>query len=343
MPLAGFVCPAGTPTAGQRNEGYEHCVSKCPHPCVSAPLLIAMWNTEHANHHKGSYLSASSLASFGCARQTWYERMWNFYETPRRRFWPFRGTIIHGLVENGGKEATQFGWMQELRMAVPLHFRDLPAPVFDENGVWTGDFDSSQHLTITLGGTTDGYNVLTRELHDYKTMGDFKVKNFLEGKDGGQWSRNVKDSWVWQTNIYAWLVSRTPVETVRERLEAAGLPVPQTELLAKPERLRMQLISMMEIPLTGTNYVPMRSSEEYVVDDVPLLEDAVVEQFIRERALDWFRWLVLKVRPPVVDSKNKWLCKSCSFNGENIYGERCLPDAERAAEKAAEKAERQAA
>lgn len=333
MPLAGWVCPAGTPTAGQRNEGYEHCVSAtgCRHKCVSPPLLISMWNAEHANHHKGSYLSASSLSSFGCARQTYFERIYDFYETPRRRFWPFRGTVIHGLVEHGGAEAAKHGWMQELRMSVPIHYRDLPAPTFDEHGVWTGDFDSNEHLVITLGGTTDGYNMLTRELHDFKTLSDLKVQSFLNGKDGGQWSRTIKDAWVWQTNIYAWLVSRTPVEAVRDKLEAAGLAVPTTQYLPKPDTIRMQLISMMEIPLTGTTYVPLRSNDTYDVDGVPVLPDHEVEEFIRARALDWFRWLVLRVKPPVVEKKLDWMCKTCTFNGEAIFGERCMPNSERKA------------
>jgi hypothetical protein len=215
-------------------------------------------------------------------------------------------------------------------MAVPLHYRDLPAPVFNDEGVWTGDFDSSNHLIINLGGTTDGYNVLTRELHDYKTLADSKVSRFLKGQDGGRWSPTIKDAWVWQVNIYRWLVMHTPTEQLRPWFEANNIATPSTAFLPAPERLQMQLISMMEIPLTSTRYVPMRTTEAYEVGEVPILPDEEVEAFIRERALEWFRWLVLKVRPPVVEEEDKWLCKNCQFNGELLQGP-CFPDNERRA------------
>lgn len=291
-----------------------------------------MWNAEHTNHHRGNYISASSLSSTSCARQTWFERNFGFYETPRRRFWPFRGTVCHALIEGSGPEAVKYGWMQEIRMAVVLEFRDMPAPLFDEDGSWTGEFDSIQHLVITLGGTCDAYNYRTLDLHDYKTIGDAKVGPFLKGKSGGQWSPNIKDDWVLQTNIYRWMIGRTRVDDVRWWFDLHNLPVPYGEFLQAPERISMQLVSMMEIPLTGTTYVPQRSIEGYEIGDVPVLDDAEMEAFIRTEVLRWYRWLVLGEKPPVVEQALSWMCKSCQFNGDVIFGERCHPDSERKAE-----------
>jgi hypothetical protein len=332
MPLTGYTCPAGTPTAGQRNNGIEHCVSPtgCDHKCVAPPLLVSMWNAEHANHHKGSYVSASMLAGDSCARQVYYERFYDFWETPRRRFWPFRGTVIHGLVERSDAQTARLGWLQELRMHVRLEYRDLPAPLFDDDGTWTGDFHSTDHLVIDVGGTTDGLNYLSNELIDFKSLSDTKMPGFFAGRDGGTLSPMLKDSHVRQLNIYGYLVSKTRVSSAAAWFERHGITPPAYEFFRRPERLRLQFITMQEIPLTGTTYVPQRSSAVEIAE-VPVLPEAEVEAFIRERALKWYRYLRLGQKPPVVEEDRAWQCKSCPFNGDLIFGERCSPKAERAA------------
>lgn len=337
MPLSGYVCPAGSPVnetqrPGQHNS-IEHCLGTCRFPCVSPPLLAAMWQSEIGNHHKGNYLSASSLASDNCARQTWFERQpeYPYYEIPRRRFWPFRGTVIHGLVEGAGDLVAPFGWMQELRMAVPLVYPDYAAPVFDEEGRWTGDWDSTEPLTIVLGGTTDTYNPYSLTLHDFKTLSDDKLPAWFEEKHGGQYSSFIKDPWVLQTNIYAWLVSKTRItDEHREAFRRYGLPELEGEFFPRPTNLEMQLITMMEIPLTGREYVPRwRGAASVAITSVPLLAPEDIEAFIRDRALDWFRWLSLGEKPPVVPRSKKWMCVNCPFNGELIPGGPCFPSEER--------------
>jgi hypothetical protein len=371
MPFTGYVCPAGTPETatakvGQRNR-IEHCVGVCENPCVSPPLLAAMWLAENRNHHTGTYLSASMIANdVSCARQTWYERRPDLevYESPRKRFWPFRGTVIHGLIEGSGPLVAPFGWMQELRMAVPLTYRDYPAPVFEdvtealddeawlrEQAVaqlagrpaarertvarWTGEYDSTRPLVITVGGTTDCYNPYRRLLHDYKTLSDTKIPEFLREELGGRYSPFVKDAWVMQTNIYAWLVSRTPItDAMRDGFARLGLPPLEGDLLPAPTKIEMQLVSMMEFPLTGRPYVPQREYVPVEVGGVPVLPADEVEAFVRERALTWYRYLTLGEQPPVVPVKQQWMCKHCPFNGDLLEGAPCRPKAERAAARA---------
>jgi hypothetical protein len=288
-----------------------------------------MWRANHGNYHKGSYISSSMLAGSGCARQTWYERFYDFYETPRRVYWPYRGTVAHALIEDTGDEAQKHGWMQEIRMSVPLVYEDLPEPVFDENGAWTGDFNHDKPLVITLRGTCDAYNVLDRRLDDYKTLADTKIPDFLAGKQGGEYSKTIKDSWVLQLNTYAWLIARTRVDEYLPWFEEYGFTVPASGFFPKPETAHIQMITMMEPILTGSNYTPLRSKQIFEVDAVPVLDDSIIEPFIREEALKWHRYLVLGQKPPVVSKEDSWLCKGCSMNGELIFGERCFPNKER--------------
>jgi hypothetical protein len=332
--LRGFVCPAGTPTnehqrPGQRNEA-EYCLGHCPNPCVSPPLLAKMWSMEQSNVHQGDYLSASMLSGEGCPRQTWYERQpdTELYEVPRRRFWPTRGTVIHGLIEGVRDVVAPHGWLQELRMLVPLVYPEHPAPIFDHNGVFTGEYDTTRPLIINIRGTTDAYNPWRLWLHDFKTLADYRVEEFLEGKQAGDFHEHVKNSWVWQVNIYAWLIAHTVIsDEWREYFRQHRLPDLPGQYFPAPNRLQMQLISMMEPVLTATGRLYQlkvgRTLQEYHVEDVPTLPLDDVESFIRPKALQWYRWLTLGEIPPVVDKKRQWMCRNCPFYSKAIPGERC--------------------
>lgn len=359
MPLAGYTCPPGTPTAGTRNS-IEHCLGKCPHPCVSPPLLAAIYQAEQRNHHQGNYVSASMIAGGGCKRQTVYERYTPFYEVPRRRYWPFRGTLAHRIVEDAGGVVEPFGWVQELRMSVPLHFPELPKPIFDENGVFTGQYEPDGYLVLDMGGTTDAYKIGLTErdadgwatidptkcrLDDYKTMADAKADMVIRGTKGGSFNKNVEDYWVWQTNIYSWLISKTPISRKwRAQLKKFKIKVPRGMThFPRPTEIHIQGIGMMEIPLTGMPYMPQRARESYDIEAIPTLPIEEVEQYIREGALLWYKYLVLREElPPVVPKDEGWKCKNCPFNGDIIEGAPCHPgeawaaaDAERAAARAA--------
>lgn len=323
--LKGYVCPPESPTAGNRNDA-THCLSGCPHPCVSPPLLAAIWSAEQRNHHQGAYISASMLSGGGCRRQVFYERFFDFYESPRRRWWPFRGSMAHRIVEDAGGVVEPYGWLQELRMAVPLEFPDERAPIYDAEGNLTGQFSDTEHLVVTLGGTTDAYNPFLKAIHDYKTMADMKVAGFIKGQMGGKYSPHFGDSWVIQLNIYRWLIAHTPITRKwKNKFKKHGLTPPAGKFFPAPEELKIQGIGMMEIPQTGNRYTPMRSGESFEIDPIPVLPLDEIEQIIRAGALQWYDALVLGHIPPVAPKKDQWMCKSCPFNGELIEGERCFP------------------
>jgi hypothetical protein len=341
MPLMGYVCPEGTPTnehqrPGQRNY-ISYCLGDCPNPCVSPPLLAAMWQSEQWNYHKGAYLSSSMISNTsGCPRQTWYERQPDVevFEHPRRRWWPFRGTFIHGLVESAEEVVAPYGWMQELKMSWGIEYPDEPHPEFDADGNFTGNF-TDKPLVITLSGTTDAYNPVTKQLHDFKTLSDEKIADFLAGKEaskgGSTYHPQIKDAWVRQTNVYGLLVGKTRITPEwREALGKHGITL-EGEYFPKPERLQMQMITMMEPILTasGRAYVKMRDTTEYHVSDVPLIDEAELEAFVREQAYKWYRWLVLGEQPPVVPKSKDWLCRNCAFNGHVFNGAPCRPREER--------------
>lgn len=321
MPLAGFTCPPWSPTAGTQNQ-LEHCLGGCQHQCVSPLLLNAMWKAERDNHHKGAYISASMLSATGCARQTLLERMEPFYEVPTRRWWPFRGTIIHAVIENAGvNEMLKYGWLQELRMSVPIKY-DMAAPELDETGTWTGEF-LDKPLVITLGGTTDGYNCRTRELHDFKSMADVKVEMFAA-------AGAADNKWTWQLNVYRWLIMHTKTPK-KVRKMFPDMP----EFLPEPTDLVVQGIGMMGIPRTGRRFGMRRKKSNYYayeeteIENIPLLPLEDVEDFIRRETLRWYRTLVLGQTPDVVPESEAWLCRSCAFNGELVKGGTCFPSQER--------------
>lgn len=328
MPLAGFACPPWVPTAGQQNA-IAHCLGSCPHPCASPLLLNAVWRANHANHHKGAYISASLFAGNACARQTTYERFYDFYEQPTRTWWPFRGTVVHTVIEHAGLEdMLQYGWLQELRMAVPLTYPDVPSPVLTEDGTFTGEF-SDEPLTVTLGGTTDAYNVRTRELHDFKSMADEKVEMFAK-------AGKVEKKWEIQLNVYRWLVSQTPTPSYVKA--AFGDTV--GEFLPPPEKLVIQGIGMMNFPRTGSA-IGLKVREdgsrykryaEYTIEDVRVWSLDETEAFVRTEAIKWYRYFLLRHEAPIVDEENRWLCKGCAFNGEVVQGGVCFPTREARAE-----------
>lgn len=324
MPLIGYVCPPGGEEPGRQNS-IDYCLSSCERACVTPPLLAAMWKSDTSNYHQGDYISASMMAGSGCSRQVMFERYHDFYEQPTRRYWSFRGTHAHSIVEGAADIIDRFGWLQEIRMSHTLTY-DLPAPVFDQ-GVWTGDFDSTKDLSIVVRGTCDAYNPLRRSLVDCKSMADKKVDMMIRGSTPGTYSRNLQDSWVAQLNIYRYLIHQTPVpEHVRQHFADLGLDPFTEATFPAPEKLYIQGIAMMSHPVTGSSLgVTSRGQTTmYDIDDVPVWSLDDTEAFIRPRALEWYKALNLKVMPPVVPKDKDWLCRSCAFRGRQ-----CHPEQER--------------
>lgn len=327
MPCIGYVCPPGAPTAGERHE-VTHCLSLCKNPCASPPLIAAIHHANAINHHKGAYISASMIAGGNCLRRIVWERYdtQGYFQPLRNVYWAFRGTMAHQVIEDRGGLTDGFGWMREIRMSVPLVFPDHPAPVFDDEGEWTGDYDTTQPLAVTLGGTCDAYNPYRRMLHDFKTMADMKVAKVLGG--------DQQESWVTQLNVYRWLISQTRVSPEQRKAFAElGLPPLPGEFFPAPSELAIQAIGMMELPLTGTTYAVKTRGRQvtHELPHIPVWDLELTEAGIRATALTLYRALVQRIPQPVVAKELAWLCGSCPFNGETNPGERCHPTNEREA------------
>lgn len=331
MPIVGYVCPPGGEEPGRQNS-LEYCLQDCQQPCVTPPLLAAMWKADTGNYHQGSYISASMMAGSGCSRQVMFERYHDFYDQPTKRYWPFRGTHAHAIVEGAQDIIAKYGWLQEIRMATTLEY-DLPAPVF-EDGVWTGEYDATTNLVLVVRGTCDAYNALSRWLVDCKSMADKKVEMMIKGSSPGTYSKNLQDSWVAQLNIYRYLISKTRVpEWVRYQYTEHGLPPITSEYFPAPEKLSIQGIAMMSHPVSGSRVAHKERGKTtlYDLDHVPVWSLQEIEDFIRPRALEWYKALNLKIIPPVVPKDKAWLCKSCAFEGKQ-----CFPEQERTAAAEAE-------
>jgi len=326
MPLKGFRCPQGSPTFGQTNS-IEHCLGSCPHQCASPALLASIYRLDTENYHTGTYISASMLSGSGCPRRTVLERTHDFHEFPVKRFYGFRGTIAHSIVEQSIEAIDKYGWMSEMRMLTSFTYPDLPKPIFDAAGVFTEEYDDSQPLVIDVGGTCDSYNPVMEALWDMKTMADRKAEMMVTGAKSGEFSPHLEDSWVKQLNIYRLLIARTPMpSSVKKRFKLKG------DFLPAPTFLGIQGISMMNIPRTGAAYamkLPKRGMNIFEVGQVPVWPLEETEEFVRAEALRWYRWLVLGQPTPVVPKSKKWLCEGCSFNGERLAEGICFPDQER--------------
>lgn len=344
--LAGYRCPPGGEAPGRANT-IEYCLGQCTKQCVAPPLLAAMYKADTENYHNDtSYLSASMLAGSNCARQTLWERSEDFWDLPRKRYWPFRGTHAHSICERAEGLIDRFGWLQELRTSVVFDFPDKPAPIFEtvvqDNGEivskFTGKFDHSKILQITVKGTADAYNPLTRQLADMKSMADSKATMVINGTKGGTFSKNLEDSHVWQFNIYRLLLARTAIpQGIKDKFKEFGLPAIKGKTFPAPTELIMQGIGMMDIPRSGGTYYTAKYGKTTLhdIDPVPVLPLTEIEAYVREKALFWHRHLILGYPTKVLPKDKAWMCKNCAFNGDLIDGERCHPEAERAEMEAA--------
>lgn len=305
-----------------------------------------MWKADTTNYHQGAYISASMLAGQGCPRQTVFERYEDFWDQPRRRFWAFRGSAIHSMCEGSAPVISKYGWMQEVALTVDFEY-DHPAPIFEakatESGdivqAFTGQYDPKEALRITVRGTFDAYNPFTRTLADMKSMSSRKVLDTIKGNKGGTYSPNLDDAHVEQFNFYRLLIARTKItDDVREQFRAHGLPELKGRNFPAPTQLVMQAIEMMELPRSGSTYALSErgSTTLYDIDPVPVLPLHEIEQIMRPRALQWYKWLVLREPTPVVPKEKAWLCRNCQFNAEILPHGICYPSKERAENRRAE-------
>jgi hypothetical protein len=345
VPITHFACPPGKPTFGEAHEP-EHCITACEQKCMSPFLMAAIVSSNQKNHHRGRYLSATSLS--GCVRKLALERTVDYAEYYSNLYYSFRGTITHTVVENaatvdlgGGKSLEDLGFVSEWRMQVGFCFEhngfELPPNVDPSDlatwaqvscpGCDAAGIAPRDQTWIILGGTLDGAEplwqrfdeatgVLYCNLHDVKTMQEYAVGYMIKGDPDNTLHPQVKDAYVKQANVYKYLAERSvPPEALRKR------GVKRIKFVTS----HIQAFAMGQAPWTGAGTYrwkdhwknPMKDWPMYPIEFHP---DEWVEQYIRENGRKHYAALITgQSRGEVTEpdpSKNgthSWMCDFCPF------------------------------
>jgi hypothetical protein len=350
MPIAAFACPPGKPTFGEQHD-VEHCITQCQHQCYSPFLMAAIAAVNQKNHHKGRYVSATALPS--CKRRLRAERELDYAPYYEECYAAFRGTITHTVIEeaatvvlSSGKSLVDYGFVLEWNMKVGFCLREghggFPIPadtdVDDlatyaqlECPVCTAEGLPSD-LVIILGGTLDGSQplwhlfdaetgVLPCKLHDIKTQKEYALRLFVKGDPKNTLHPAIKDDYVKQARVYAYLASRS---TPPASLVARG--VKQVVMVES----HIQAFAMGEAPWTGGGPFVWKDDYRHPFKPWPMYPIDLgtvewVEEYIRSEAREILDTLVLRksrgtVAKPDRSSKgsHSWLCDFCAFHGSEV-------------------------
>jgi hypothetical protein len=97
VPITKWACPPERPTFGNINTP-EHCILECPHRCAAPHLISALTLANRNDHHKGKYLSVTSLS--GCERRLQLERNVDYADYMKNSLYSYRGTVMHSVLED---------------------------------------------------------------------------------------------------------------------------------------------------------------------------------------------------------------------------------------------------
>jgi len=189
-----------------------------------------------------------------CLRKTKLEHDNDYYVKPQDAYYAMRGSLIHELLSSHKPE--------EGEIIEQGFSREIPG---------TG---------LILKGRIDRYK--DGVLEDYKTMADNGIHFLKKGEH--------KEAYIWQTNIYKWLMESKCVVN----------------------KIRLIYLTMSNVVTSGENFLVKntrtREFEEYQSSEIPIYTDEKIEAFLIPKA----RTLMRKGLPPA-DPKNPWLCNFCSF------------------------------
>lgn len=358
MPIVSWACPPDKPTVGEVHT-TEHCITKCTHRCYSPYLMAAIAASNQKNHHKGKYLSATSLS--GCVRKLCLERRVPYAEMYKNMFAAFRGTMTHTVLEEAatvvlgdGKSLGDYGFLSEWRMQIGFCFVHGGFPIppdIDPSDTTSLDqiecpdcMDAGVPLVkqecFILGGTLDGaepvltgemvfdaasqtyYPEITRAedgsslfiLHDLKTFKSYATRLFILGDPKNSLHPTIKDAYVIQARIYAYLASRCLPPPVLRQRGVTRLRIVESHI---------QGYSMEEAPWTGGGTFRWKDHYRHPYKDYPmygidLSSDEWIEAYIRKQARPIYDAFILeKERGTVVEEGDEWLCKVCAFYGSS--------------------------
>lgn len=348
-PLTKWACPSSAPTYGETHIPL-YCITECTNKCLSPFLLAALTNSVQGNHHRGKYLSATSLS--GCVRKLKAERTIDYSDEPRNQFYAYRGTVMHQVLDDasgldliGNNVGTLYeaGFLSEFRMAIGFCFEHggfklhKKVSAFDES-TWTHlvcpscKKESRLGDLFILGGTLDGFEPIWEEfdhkegtlwghLHDLKTMAEYAVKIFIQGdKKKNTYHPHIKDSHFIQANIYKYLLERSaPPPNLKKR----GV---------KRFKLRsgnIQAFSMNDAPRTGAAYswTPhyTQSKSNWDIPSIEFETEEFIENYIRTKGRPVYEALIkgaeyASICEPEKNSRGRhsWQCDFCSFAGSYV-------------------------
>jgi hypothetical protein len=346
MPLVAFACPESAPSYGEAHE-FDYCVLKCENRCLSPYLIAALASSNQRNHHKGKYISATSLS--GCVRKLHFERTEDYAQEPKKVLYGYRGTVMHTVLEDatmwegiGGKSLIDLGYLSEWHMKIGFCFQHggfpLPEGVdASDQATWAQvecpeccdeKIDPDEQEWFVLGGTLDGAEpvrldkdgTLWMVLHDLKTMKDFAITKFVCGDDSATLHSHTKDAYVVQANLYRYLGERS---LPPEQLRLKGVK------RLRFVEARLQAFAMGEFPYMGSSYRYRKHYKHAYTDwAIPVIEffdDAWVEKYVKENGRGIYDTLLTErkrpsICPPEKNSfgKHSWTCEFCSAEGEDI-------------------------
>jgi hypothetical protein len=343
MPITHWACPADKPTYGEAHTA-DFCITECQHKCVSPFLIAALTASNQKNHHKGKYISATSLS--GCVRKLKSERTLNYAEYMANALYAYRGTVMHQVVEDAagirmpnGLVLAEVGYVTEWRMLIGFCFHHGGFEVAEtvdvnDEATWDTvhcplcveqDVPAEERGWFLLGGTLDGLEplwdqfdeeegILYAILWDLKTMADYAITKFITGDDSASHHPNVKDGYVVQANIYKYLAERSiPPEILRKR------GVKKIRFVES----HIQAFGMSHFPRTGSTYRYKKHWKHELSDwEIPGIEfwaDDQIEAFISEKGRPIYETLILdNDRGPICEPEGKgpehsWECRFCAF------------------------------
>jgi hypothetical protein len=341
MPVIRYACPPDKPTQGQ-NFPPVYCITKCKHQCLSPYLMAAIHSSNQRNHHKGRYISATALS--GCVRRLKLERTVDYAEYYKNLYYGFRGTVTHQVIEDAsivdlgeGRTLLDYGFLSEWRMQVGFCFTHGAFPIqgdVDPTGEYTLPCPTcavpvEEQETFILGGTLDGAQALWDEfdeetgilpcnLFDIKTMQEYAVGYMIKGDPKNTLHPQIKDAYVVQARIYAFLASHSiPPKEFADR----GV----RQLIMRESHI--QGFAMGEAPWTGGGTYRWKDhyrnpKKDWPMHPVDLDTPEWTENFIKENARAIYDSLILnETRGDVCEPEDNkgdlhsWMCGFCAFYG----------------------------
>lgn len=359
MPVAAFACPPGKPTEGEVHDP-EHCVIECPTQCYSPFLMTAIYGLNKRNYHVGRYVSATALSGckrkLTLERTVDFAEYYsNLYAAFRGTI---THTVVEEALATkfaSGQTLQDMGFIAEFNMVIGFCLRghggfEIP-PDTDVDDMATYahlscptcdamQIAAKEQLWIILGGTLDGGAPIFKpdlgdgpgiyidvdgtahyRLSDIKTMKEYALINFVKGDPKNTLHPQIKDDYVKQARVYAYLASRAKLP---EHLTKLGIK------RIKFVRADIQGFAMGEAPWTGGGTYRMRDNYRNPLKDWPMYEidlgeESWVEQYITVNAKPILDSLILRnSRGPVIDQEpggkhHHWLCGGyCAFAGSEF-------------------------